>query len=389
MKETQPIRSQKALLIYLVLALYVYLLNAAGPITRYLQDELSLSYTMRSLHTSAFAAGMVLIGMFGNLLFKRMNYWLAVAIGAVGLGSGGLLLVLARSSALSLAGLFIVGTIGTFILALYPAIIDREMRQHAALGIAEANVLSSIFAALAPVAIGFFASKVVGWRLAVILVAGAAGLIGVYLFTRKDTFTPPLALDLAQEKHAEARLPRLYWVLWLAMILSVTVEFCTIYWGADYLEKVRGIAHNSATQAVSLFLIGMIIGRIVSSRLLDRLGARLVLMVSIILGLLGFLMFWAVPFPAVSIAGLLVSGLGVASLYPTNLALSIDASNGLKALAGSRSTLASGIAVLLMPLLLGVLADNLGIRPAFLIMPVAYGLLVLVLALARRMRAEA
>jgi hypothetical protein len=35
-------------------------------------------------------------------------------------------------------------------------------------------------------------------------------------------------------------LPRLFWIYWVAIVLAVSVEFCMIFWSADYLEHVRG-----------------------------------------------------------------------------------------------------------------------------------------------------
>jgi fucose permease len=48
------------------------------------------------------------------------------------------------------------------------------------------------------------------------------------------------------------------------------VEFCLIFWSADYLENVLGMVKANAAQAVSLFLAAMIIGRITGSRLVQR-----------------------------------------------------------------------------------------------------------------------
>ena len=54
-------------LAYLSLAFYGYFLNVLGPITPFLKDELGLSYTVSSLHFTAFAVGILLIGVGGHL----------------------------------------------------------------------------------------------------------------------------------------------------------------------------------------------------------------------------------------------------------------------------------------------------------------------------------
>ena len=63
--------------------------------------------------------------------------------------------------------------------------------------------------------------------------------------------------------------------------------------------------------------------------------------------------------------GLFITGLGVASLYPLMLSMAIGSAGKLTIQAGSRATLASGVANLFLPLTLGRLADAQGIRLAY------------------------
>jgi MFS family permease len=59
---TQPfIRDRFTWLTYLLLAFYGYFLNILGPITPFLKDELELSYTVSSLHFTAFASGIAIL----------------------------------------------------------------------------------------------------------------------------------------------------------------------------------------------------------------------------------------------------------------------------------------------------------------------------------------
>jgi fucose permease len=128
----------------------------------------------------------------------------------------------------------------------------------------------------------------------------------------------------------------------------------------------------AAAQAVSLFLGGMILGRLLGSRLVQRFSARAVVTVSILVAGGGFLLFWKPVTNAVGLAGLFLAGLGVASLYPLILSLAIDAADGNTVQAGARTTLASGTAILALPLALGRLADAIGIESA-------YGLVIVLL----------
>jgi fucose permease len=138
-----------------------------------------------------------------------------------------------------------------------------------------------------------------------------------------------------------------------------------IYWSADYLEHSLGMPKANAAQAVSLFLGGMILGRLAGSRLVRLFSARRVVVASIILAGLGFLLFWTTGTAIWELVGLFLTGLGVANLYPLLLSLAIGVAGHDTVRASARTTLASGTAIFLLPLVLGRLADMLGIRPAY------------------------
>jgi len=83
--------------------------------------------------------------------------------------------------------------------------------------------------------------------------------------------------------------------------------------------------------------------------------------------------------------GLFATGLGVANLYPLILSLAIGAAIHNTVQASVRATLASGTAIPALPLVLGRLADLVGIRPAYGVVAVLLiGVFLIVLAAGRR-----
>jgi fucose permease len=160
-------------------------------------------------------------------------------------------------------------------------------------------------------------------------------------------------------------LPILYWVYWAAIVLAVSVEFCMIFWSADYLVNTLGMLKVDAAQAISLFLAAMIVGRLAGSRLVHHFSSHRVIIASILVAGAGFLVFWMTGNAILGLVGLFVTGLGVASLYPLILSLAIGTANNNTVQASVRATLASGTAILALPLVLGRLADMVGIRQAY------------------------
>jgi fucose permease len=169
----------------------------------------------------------------------------------------------------------------------------------------------------------------------------------------------------AAAAHPRAPLPLTYWIYWVLILLVEAVEFLILLWGADYLEKVSGLSKANAALGMSAFMGSMLVGRALVSRLLRRSQEQRLVLGSLLLSTAGFLLFWLSPGPLPAIFGLLVAGLGVAGQFPILNSLALSSVPGRMVEGSGRITLAVGLAILLLPLLLGRLADWVGIRPAY------------------------
>jgi len=89
------------------------------------------------------------------------------------------------------------------------------------------------------------------------------------------------------------------------------------------------------------------------------------MLISVLTAGIGFLLFWLTGNVVTVLSGLFLTGLGISNLYPFIITLMINAANGDSIQAGARATLASGTAILALPLALGRLADAVGIHPAY------------------------
>jgi fucose permease len=98
----------------------------------------------------------------------------------------------------------------------------------------------------------------------------------------------------------------------------------------------------------------------------------------------GFPALWLAPMP-LRLAGLFVTGLGIASIYPLVMSVGIAAVPSAPDVAAARMLLAGSSAVLMAPFVLGVLADLIGIRMAF---GVALPLLAIGLIAVTRLRLD-
>jgi fucose permease len=148
-------------------------------------------------------------------------------------------------------------------------------------------------------------------------------------------------------------------------VLAVSVEFCIIFWSSTFLEVERGLVKANAALMMSLFLGAMVIGRLIGSRLSRSVRSETIILGSVSLCFGGFLLHWWATQLFFSVTGLFLAGLGVANLYPQILALAVGAAGPRTDAASARTSLASGMAILLLPLLLGGLADHVGLWEAY------------------------
>lgn len=349
-------------LAYLLLAFYGYFLNVLGPITPFLKSELGLSYTVSSLHFTAFGVGILLVGLGGHLVIQRIGRWRSLWIGAGGMSLSALLLMAGRTPVITIGAAFLMGLVGSLILAIIPSALSDRHGELRAVALSEGNVIASLAAAVGPLMVGGFAHFIGGWRLAL----GIAALTPIILYLALGKVAPP-AEPSNQPDPTRARQPLsiLFWVYWVSIVLAVSVEFCMIFWSADYLENVLEIPKADAAQAVSLFIAAMILGRMAGSRLVQHFSTLRVVTTSILVAGIGFLVFWKGGSTSLGLVGLFIAGLGVASLYPLILSLAIGAAKDNTVQAGARATLASGTAILTLPFVLGRLADAFGIGPAY------------------------
>ncbi len=346
----------------MLLAFYGYFLNILGPITPFIKSELKLTYTVSSLHFTAFAVGILLFGLAGHLVIERLGRWHSLWLGVIGMSLSAVILIFGKTPWLTIEACFLMGLIGSLILAITPAAMSEQHGDQRAIAISESNVIASLVAMAAPLLVGWSARLIGDWRLALSCVALTPLIFYPALGKGLKLTNTPAPQPGQVVKHG---LPVLFWFYWVALVLAVSVEFCMISWSADFLETVLKMQKTDASQAVSLFFAAMIIGRFSTSLLVQRFAAQKLVIASIILASFGFLVFWKTGFVAGGLAGLFLTGLGVAGLYPILLSLGMGVAEGNTVEASARATLASGTAILTLPLVLGRLADSVGIEMAY------------------------
>jgi fucose permease len=114
----------------------------------------------------------------------------------------------------------------------------------------------------------------------------------------------------------------------------------------------------------------MAIGRFFGGRAMHKLAADTQLQIVLGIQFIGFFGIWFSHNLVISLAMLLLSGLGISIQFALTSLRLINHSDGRPELAIGTSSLAAGLAIAGAPFLLGVLGDNYGISRAYLMVPV-------------------
>ena len=365
-------------LAYLMLGFYAYLEAALGPLMPFLRSELHLSYTVGSLHFSAFAMGTILGGLMSDRVLRRWGRGLGFWGGAAGMAFGAILLVLGRLAALTIAGAFVMGGLGGLVLVTIQATLADRHGERRAIALTESNIVASAAATLVPLCIGGFQNIGLGWRAALYLMTPVLLLLAL-CFRRVPL---PAAHQSSVGALASSRaLPSAFWAYWAVVVLAVSIEWCIIFWGANFLVSVVGLNEVIASTIMSVFFLAELLGRGAASWLTRRASSARLLVAALLLTMVGFPIFWLAPFAPLNIFGLFLAGLGIANLFPLTLSIAVGIRPEQSNVASARISLGIGIALLVAPLALGWAADHIGIQEAYSLVAVLL-LLALIVTLA-------
>ena len=152
----------------------------------------------------------------------------------------------------------------------------------------------------------------------------------------------------------------------------------TMYdWSGLFFEKVVGAGRSTAVAAFVIYMVAMTTGRFAGDRLVKKLGIKSMLLYSGWLIFSGLLLAILLPHPVTAGIGFIFAGLGVACVVPLVFSLA-----GKSKSANSGQTLASistigYLGFLIVPPLIGFVAQATSLRWSFAIMAICGMLIVL------------
>jgi len=339
---------------------------SVGVVLGELRHQFHLSGVIAALHGSTFGFASITAGLFGVRVVDRLGRRGSLVTAAVAIATGITMFCLGPAWPITLTGTALAGLGGALLVMVMPALISDHHGEHRAEAFAAVNGAPGLAGVAFSLVVGAALALHWSWRppyliitgIIVIVLTAVAWPVSVPETPRQGAFT------LSHLRERDVFVP------WLHIVNAVFTEFAVGVWAATYLKEVGHASGGLAAALAGVFGVMMFLSRLVLPTTLRYLGDATIAVSFMVLAVGAVVMCFA-PGLLPRVGGLLLVGFGGAPLYPLTVdRLYASAEHKIDSISlGAICILASGTAVTLGPLTLGVLADRVGLRLALLIVP--------------------
>ncbi|MEV4462998.1 MFS transporter [Micromonospora echinofusca] len=426
-------RDRLTWLTYAQLGLWGFFLYGFGPVVPLLRDEQGTSAAVAGLHSTGIAVGALAGGALFAPLASRFGRGRTIWAGLTGVATGVAALGLVRALPATITAVAVIATFGMLVISGVSVVLTDRHGAGAPAALTEANAVCAGAGILAPLVIGASVDAGWGWRPAMAVEVGLIALVALAALTFRvrlprpapaaaapgdpPTTDPaaaaltvpagvdvasgaavgsavaagvdvapgaavgsavPAGVDVASDPGAGAapdaqrsgrRLPPAYWIAWVLMAVTGSIEVCLSLWTADVLRSHAGMAAGGASAAVAAIVCGMFAGRLAGGRLALRYRPVPLLLAALGVSLAGFALFWIASVGWLAVTGLVVLGLGNALHYPLAISIALAVAGPAADRAAGYASYSMGVGFGIAPVALGWVADGVGPHLAFLLLP--------------------
>lgn len=353
--------------------------DAMGPLAGTIQKQYALSGFMAGLLPAFAFVAFAIVSVPGGVLAARIGkknlFVVALALSTLGVLVPTLVV---PGFALLLASVFVLG-VGTTLLQVAGNPIMRDVSEEGmfARNLSFAQFVKGVGSVGSTALVGWLAVGELGWRkvFPVFLGLSLIALVSVLALKVKETradVPPGIGSSLALLGEPA------FGLAVVGIFLYVGAEVGMNTWLAPRLEALGYDESRSKFLGPTLFFGGLTLGRLLGSAALSFVSPRAFFRLSAALGVAGILCVLS-GVPSLAVAGVVLSGLGFANIWPVLFSLTVEARPERGAeLSGLMCMAIFGGAVL--PPLMGRINDTVGLGAAFLV-PLAGFLYLLALSL--------
>ena len=343
-----------------------------------ISEELSINLTQAGLlgFVSSMEQFVILIlSVFGAARFGKIRM---IRTAMVILASGLAAFSLSRSYTMAICLILLVGFGSAILEALLTPLVEDL---HPGDSGSRMNLLHAFWpigVCTGVLVFGEMLSRGMSWRLTFAGLSAAVALIAVSYPGSKKAALPPSRADLGHLGEI-LRIPG-FWFFGFALFFAGAAEFAFAYWSASYIQINFNTLPRAGAFGAAAFAVGMITGRMITSRLARRTGLRNIIIFSAFIGFAFSLTFFLINEPLLIYIYLFIMGLFIACFWPSIQSYAarvmIVDPTALMVFLSCFGIPGTSVSILLM----GIIGDHYGLRAAYAAAPV-FMLMVAVLIL--------
>lgn len=329
-----------------------------------LREEFHISGVVAALHGSMFGVGLLCFGLFGVQTLGRLGRRRSLVVSTIAIAVGVTVFIVGTSWPITLLGMTISGFGAALLVTVGPAIVSDHHGPHRAAAFSALAAVPGLVGIALGITVGITLGAGGSWRVpyfvftAAVFVAAAGMGRGVHVPAGEPMHAPSL----------RRLTDRMVLVPWLQLMLAILTDFSIGIWQVTYLREVGGASAGAAPILGCVFGITMSASRLWLPQIRRIFGSATV-SVGFGTAAVGVALLCFVPVLWVRVAALGLFAFGAGPLYP----LAIDRLYERTEHAIDPVTIATycalgnGLAVIIGPLALGVLADVVDLRWAVLV----------------------
>ncbi len=337
-----------------------------GPILDPTIKDLGIPLAQAGLTSVGYAVGMLIGVLALNLALARVPVkWTLIGaawLQTLGLAAAGLL----ASGLWSLFGAYVVVGAGCVFLNSLPGM---WVTSHVKAGAGHAMVVLLLFFAAGMMVTPLIIGAALGWGVSWRWVLGAEAVLSLALAVLLTVM--PVSDIRGRENLRMHKLRQvigfnrsLFWAVLGASILYIGAEFILNVWLAKFEIEVFDVSKTVASLAVTLFWVGLLIGRLIVMPLTKKyLASRLLLVGSAVMAVFALGVALSTS-SAMSMVMAFCSGLGASAAFPLILSFSARFPKWHAGVVFSAVIMAGALGRIVFPYVIGPIADSLGFRIA-------------------------
>lgn len=344
-----------------VITLFAVVLTVNSPLLTYMAATFHLTLAQSGILYTTNFIGFVIFILIGGIIADKFNKKIVISISLIGLSISILLFSLINNIYIAVLVMIFIGGFGGVIESGINALVAEIYPEKAVFYINFSQVFFGLGALSGPILAGILVSSGISWQICY-LGLGITVMVVAVLFTASRMPVKVYDEKITYRAFKGLITNKKFLLICLCMFLYTGSEVGSWGWLSTFLKRNLAFTAVKSSIAVGLFWFSMTVGRYICSFLSNRFKTRSIVIILALASGIATVLAGAVTGEFGVWIIIVIIGLTYSGLWPMII------SYGNKLFQNSKGTVFSlfigggGIGASVVPLMIGVIADNFNIR---------------------------